>query len=314
MLKEVRETLENYLNDYELAKGFSKDYYCDELLFHPMAAAKYILTLCSLYRSGLLSHSRLIQRSKFSVKKLFETKINLENTENIFWGLGYKWQNLEKSEPYLITTSIVVHSLLELEEIIENDLILKNFSQQALVSLESWVKEKRVYCLNMNILIPKYSFTIMEPVFNSAAYANAVILKYSLDENIKIEAQQFMNLLWKERTMGVGWKYSNSNDIVDLLHTCYIQNSYFISQDSKIKENICEAISMVNQFNCGSYFNDVLLVKHSFNEWQGDIIRYIDNEQYLELKVKKARLWSIGELLVLLSNMMKVNNNPSIEK
>jgi len=314
MLQDLQKTLEYYINQYEIADGCSTDYYCDELLVHPMGIAKYILTLCSLYRSGLLSHSKIVQKTKQSIIQLSEISIYIEETDDIYWGLNFEWINLKKDEPYLITTALVVQSLFELANIIEKDLVLKKLSEQALSSLENWVNHKHIHCNNMKISIPKYSFILEEPVFNAPAYAYAVLLKYSLNINIKDKASKFMNLLWQEKINGVGWKYSNANNVIDLLHTCYIQNAYFISGDKKSKENINELLSMINQFNCDNYFKDALLVKNSFDEWNGNIFRYINDEQYLELKNTEARLWSIGELLVLLSNMMKINNHPSLEK
>jgi hypothetical protein len=314
VLQNVRNKLDFYLAEYETEKGLSTDFYCDEKIIHPMAIAKYILTLCSLYRSGLINYNSLVNKTNLPIEQLISSNVGFSN--NLYlWGLGFEYGGLDKNEPYLITTAIVAQSLIELSAIKEQDVSLKQMSDHTLKSIEFWVDNYQVYSPNMGIMIPKYSLNIDEPVLNHAAYAYALLIKYFPGFTTNKEGNAFFNALWKVRICGVGWKYSAHNPVVDLLHTCYIQNSIIQSQSQLSKELIHEFISMINQFNCcNNALHDSALIRENVDDWTGGVSRYINSSLYIEMKDKKVRLWSFGELLVTLSSLIRHDDNPFIEK
>jgi hypothetical protein len=311
MLKIVRSEIDFYLNQYEKNEGNSLDYYCENLQLHPMAIAKYLLTLCSLYRSGLMSKANLIKKIKTPIIQLDKLKILFDN-EYIFWGLNFNYKNYTANEKYLITTAIIVQSLHELSDFIQED-SLKKLSTQSLRSLEYWLLNKKIDCKFFKYGVPRYSDNIIEPIYNAGAYAFSIIIKYSNNITLKNIANKYMQELSKKAIFGFGWTYSPNSNIIDLLHVCYVSNAYITCSELNSDKEMINILSMLNQFNCDSYFLDSIVLKNNISEWEGGVFRYIDNENFIELKSKSARMWSMGELLIILSNIMQQIKDKNLE-
>ena len=314
MLKIMRNNIDLYINQYESENGFSIDYYSETSQFHPMAAAKYILTLCSLYRTKLLSHSNLTKKTTITINQLNQCKIELTKKDDMcFWGLNFKYKSYKRDEIYLITSAIVTQSLCELGSLITEDALLNSVIKKAMNGLEYWTNKETIYCETFKFNIPLYSKCNNEHIFNASTYAYAIIIKYSDNKEVKDSAYRYMDKLYEYRIPNIGWIYTPISNAVDLLHNSYIQNSYFLNKKYSDNINIDESINIICQFTNNSTFFDALAIKQNYNEWRGGIRRSL-NKEYIELTSKNARLWSLGELIVVLANLNINRNDLILEK
>ncbi len=304
------ETLKKSLHKYEESGGNGSDAYCDAPQYHPMADGKYLQVLAVLRSTGLISKPHFQQRSLDACARIEKSAIKLE--DGVGWGLGFSWRNLSPTEPFLITTAIVTRGLLDCHhQGLASDRAVNLLSTGA-AGLVVWIRNNSVV-VNEKYSLPVYSPNIREPIYNAASYAFGTLKLIDKSEGrtpSNIDTLDVMEWISLRRVAGLGWPYSPASPIVDLLHQCYILNSLADVFGAQSVEKECA--EMLSQFAAPCCFSDAIRLVMSKEELSSkrDIpwLRSLGDFQ-LELLPKRARLWSLGELLVLLSRLGEEGEN-----
>lgn len=306
----LNDQITNLLNIYEENNALGIDAYSPEKIYHPMADAKYLTTLTVLY------NTKKITKANFS-KRIYEPIERLQNSivdnDSKFsgWGLGFEWRELTKDEPFLITTSLIVKSLSNIVKILPEDEHSNRLYLQGLVYLKKWCEIKHLTAPINSSSLPMYSPNIKEPIFNAAAYAlSTIIFSEAFSANKQVaHLQNILSYIDAQHIDGIGWCYSDENYRIDLLHQCYILNSMMDINGVQSYEIHC--LEMIGHFMLPDGMLDVVSLHTSeknFYEKEIKAMRKI-GKKWIEVLPKKARLWSLGELLVVISRLCQMGNN-----
>lgn len=306
---ELRLCIEKNLHPYEKNR-VGPDAYSDSLQSHPMADGKYLHSLAVLRSTGLISMPHFQQRSLEACDRIEKSAIKFE--DGVGWGLGFSWRTLSPTEPFLITTAIVTRGLLDSHhQGLVSDRVA-NILHLGSVGLERWIGNHSI-SVNEGPNLPVYSPNIREPIYNAASYALGTLNLIDKSKGrapSNIDSLEVMEWIRSCRVAGLGWPYSPTSPIVDLLHQCYILNSLADLFGAKSVEKECA--EMLGQFAAPCCFSDAIRLVMSKEELSSkrDIpwLRSLGDFQ-LELLPKRARLWSLGELLVLLSRLGEEGDN-----
>lgn len=302
---DLRLYIEKHLNSYESNQGVGADAYCDAPQCHPMAEGKYLQALAVLRSAGLISISHFQQRSLDACARI-ETNAH-KFIEGISWGLGFSWRNLSATEPFLITSAIVTRGLLDCycQGLVSDQ--STNLLRLGWAGLKAWIRELSIPVNEEHIALPVYSPNIREPVYNAAAYALATLRLIDESEGrvpSSTDTLRVMEWIRARRVAGLGWPYSPTSPVVDLLHQCYILNALADVFGARSIEQECA--EMLGQFAGPCCFADamrlVMAREESANARDILWLRPL-GDCHVELLPKPARLWSLGELLVLLSRL-----------
>jgi len=110
-LADIRDQALVLLDRYEESAGISPaDDYDDVPRVHPMAEAKFMLACVELAESGAMSRVVTRRRVCASLDRLREMNVS-EDSGTASWGLGFPYRNLPASEPFAITTAMVLSAL-----------------------------------------------------------------------------------------------------------------------------------------------------------------------------------------------------------
>lgn len=306
LAEDLRTAIETSLSAYGARDGCGPDAYWSADNYHPMADGKCLQTLAVLRQSKLISATQLEERSKTVCARLESSALQCLDV-GMFWGLGFPWRNLPATEPFLITTAIVMRGLLDCHsEGLASD-FSSNLLGQGKLGLKAWVQDLSLPVDQQGIAFPAYSPRIREPIYNAAAYALGTL---KLIENMEDLMYSCSNMLpameWiRYRRIGsLGWPYSPNSTVVDLLHQCYILNA--LADTFGIHSIESATADMVGQFAGPCCFADAMRLV-MVGEESADVrdipwLRPLGCH-HVELLPKPARLWSLGELLVLLSRL-----------
>lgn len=302
---DLRLYIEKHLHSYELSRGIGVDAYCDAPQFHPMADGKYLQALAVLRSTGLISISHFQQRSFDACARI---EINaMKFVEGISWGLGFSWRNLSSTEPFLITSAIVTRGLLDChcQGLVSEQVTL--LLRLGGAGLKAWIRDISIPVNEEHIALPVYSPNIREPIYNAAAYALGTLKLIDESEGLvssSTDRLRVMEWIRSRRVAGLGWPYSSSSPVVDLLHQCYILNALSDVFGARSIEQECA--EMLGQFAGPCCFADAMRLvmgnEESSNARDIPWLRPLGDFE-VELLPKPARLWSLGELLVLLSRL-----------
>jgi hypothetical protein len=307
----LRLCIEKNLYAYEKNQGVGPDAYCEAPQCHPMADGKYLQALAVLRCTGLISIPHFQQRSLDACARIEKSAIKFE--DGISWGLGFSWRNLPTNETFLITSSIVSRGLLDChcQGLLSDQ--AANLLRLAGSGLKEWIKNLSMLVGEKYLSLPVYSPNIREPIFNAAAYALGTLKIINEFEGLaSISSGTLNKMKWikSRRVIGLGWPYSPTNPVVDLLHQCYILNS--LADVFGVQSVEKECAEMVGQFAGPCCYADAMRLVMSKEEFvsKRDIpwLRSLGDLQ-IEALPKPARLWSLGELLVLLSRLGEEGKN-----
>lgn len=290
--KIIRNTITEKLEAYWAHPAHGADAYCSETLYHPMAEAKYLMVLQILYETNLLSGSRFELLVSQACERLAESAIPQTPGDGSLWGLGFVFREQATNEPYLITSALVTHAL---------ELCLKSQAQcdtstplldSALQGLASWFSTYTIP-IGGALDFPVYSPGIREPVLNSATYAASILLAFDKQH----KASAVLDWVVNSRVNDVGWLYAPNNFVIDLLHQCYILNSLrnYLAPNS-IERFSAETLSLF--LSMDNVSDSVKLVSSDQASPNDPFIKRVGNHK-IQAPSKKARLWSLGEALVL---------------
>ncbi len=306
LAEELSTVIEAKLSAYDAADGVGSDAYCSTNAYHPMADGKCLQVLAALRRAKLLSAVQFDARSTSICARLESSALRCFDDTRC-WGLGFSWRNLPATEPFLITSAIVTRGLLDCQqEGLASEPFL-NLLRKGGEGLSRWMQQLALPVDEPGVTIPAYSPGIREPIYNAAAYAWGTLRLLEDTEGLPPSGAGMLSAMeWirSRRIAGLGWAYSPNSPVVDLLHQCYILNA--LADAFGVGSIEAASADMVGQFAGPCCFADAIrLVKDG--EGTADVrdipwLRPLGIRQ-LELLPKPARLWSLGELLVLLSRL-----------
>jgi hypothetical protein len=296
-----------------------------------MAEGKYLSALAVLHAGTLISDKHLQERLSAVCNRLAGSALPMEQ-EGKAWGLGFVCNNLPADEPYLITTALVCKGLLQCRRQGGRGKALDHMlsaGQRGLLALcrqnsipavqavqASFPVVRKAFSAFFTqwpfrtIRIPLYSPGIREPVYNAAATAAACLMLLAGEQG-KSDAE-YRNIgrwIHLQKIAHLGWAYAPGNPTVDLLHQCYILNALAdIFGAPAIEE---DAAAMLGQFyGCGG-LADVLKLENSQSAADSEkIFREIDKMHSVQVLQRPARLWSLGELLVLVARLGREGRFP----
>jgi hypothetical protein len=306
LAEDLRTAIEASLSIYDVGDGLGADAYCNADICHSMADGKYLQILAVLHQSKLISATQFNERSQRVCTRLESSALRCFD-EGWGWGLGFSWRNLPATEPFLITSAIVCRGLLDCH----NQGLAIGVSAKLLwkgrTGLEVWMQELALPVDELGISLPAYSPGIREPIYNAAAYAIGTLKLIKDAEGLTpAGASVFPAMEWirDRRVDGLGWTYSPNSPVVDLLHQCYILNA--LADVFGIESIETASAEMVGQFAGLCCFADamrlVMVDDEPANVRDIPWLRPLGRLQ-VELLPKPARLWSLGEILVLMSRL-----------
>lgn len=307
---DLHNILKKSLHKYEEFDGYGSDAYYETTTLHPMADGKYLQSLAVLRSTGLMSLPHFQQRSLDACARIEKSAIKFE--DGVGWGLGFSWRNLYPTEPFLITSAIVTRGLLDCycQGLVSDRVV--NLLSIGTAGLDGWIRNNSI-SVDDGYGLPVYSPNIREPIYNAASYAFGTLNLIDKSEGwapSNINSLEVMKWIRSRRAVGLGWAYSPTSPIVDLLHQCYILNS--LADVFGVQSVEKECVEMLGQFAGPCCFSDAIRLVMGKEELSSkrDIpwLRSLGDFQ-LEMLPKRARLWSLGELLVLLSRLGEEGEN-----
>jgi len=295
-ISEIKNLLFLLINKHEQNHSSSTDFFNTDVCYHPMAEGKFLSSLALLYRAGVLSQASFEKKLVPACTRLAEAALEVFHG-GAAWGLNFTHGGRAANEPYLITTSIILHGLNDCSICFDNPpRVLLDLQNAALNAVKKWIHE---YIIPEE-KFPRYSPNMDDCIYNAPAVAAAALRNVISDYAVN----DILDKIKRVRVPDVGWTYGSQSNIVDLLHNAYILNAMPI-EDLPI--NWID--DFLGIFWCGDDFCDTLRF-YPDNE----NVKYRKNFFYrhvrygiLELHYSPARLWSLGELLVHLCKAARLD-------
>lgn len=299
----IKEFTLDYLEAYHETDGLSSDPYNEQCQFHPMAEGKFMLALASMRRSASLGSNRHRDFLDAGRERLEGSAIKT-GIRKLGFGLDFPYKDVPGDEPYVITTSIVAHGLLENIPLMEQLKHLRRISGKCLRWLQK--TEKLQTGSTKPIKVPVFSPRNRKIVFNAVAYWAAVM-------NMGASAGLAGTGTWAPDTApwllenfvpGHGWPYMPEDTRFDLVHQCYILNSlirFFGARETE--DTALETMSkfgfpggMIDKYDLTSQEEALDAAARS-----GEVTVHFDPEKAIIFYHKPARIWSRGEALTVMA-------------
>lgn len=315
-LSVANETLKRLLTHHYQTRGIGPDAYRATPMVHPMAEGRFLSAAAASKRMGLMSSKRLQDLASTSMRRLQKRKRSFG--DGIGWGLEFSWKGAKADAPYLITTAVVAHGLLDVVAELPDVEPAKLLLDQALEGLSSWCDQNGVYHSYLGIELPAFSDNMQKPVLNAAAYAAGVLIAAKRDssggELARLEAIKAASI------PGVGWPYMPEAEVIDLLHQCYILTALDLSQPECSQhaafrdQRVIETVALFNTVP-GKFLDTGRIILGPLTEPPppNQILRVQGGYNCL-LRNAPARLWSLGELLAVTSASIKGRNGEALSK
>lgn len=298
-LSKARASLHQLLALYESSGGRSIDDYDAEVRVHPMAEGKYLSTLMQLWRAGYVNDKYVAHNAQTVMERLESLNV-ARQSDQACWGLGFPFREAPADEPYVITTAIVTQGILELPPELGDSL-----ASRALRWLRESAPRTVVQHHGRPIEFLVFSEHIPELITNVALAGAATLHRAGQlpekDAIIEWARMQYCHPL--------GWPYAQGNNRIDLLHQCYILNALADMNGAASIED--EALRVVGLFASGDGYLDVvsLMPGPPRIEWsaasQYESFMQYGADDWLIRHAARARDWSLGELLVVLSRLVE---------
>lgn len=300
MINDLRALLSLLLEKFEQADGSSADAYWDPPLFQPMAAGKYLSAVAALVGTRLLKAEVAGRKLQWSLAALQQSALPSPGGEGRSWGLGFPWRNLPTTEPFLITSALVTRGLCEAAAALPQQGQLAELAQQSLAGLSSWCTGWLASDAQSGSVLPAYSPGIRRAIYNAAAAAWSVLLNHHPERYQ--EAVAALHRIWACRIKDSGWCYEAGNGVIDLLHQAYLYGA--MRPVIPPQEMEPEMLSTFSQFSLSPCWMDVVhLLPQERSEQIGHRWARHAGPHWLVLDARPARLWSLGELLLVLSEV-----------
>lgn len=254
-----------------------------------MADGLFLSVLSIIRELGLLDDSLLSYWASMSFNRLWNTKIEIDSS-NVAWGLGFSWKNTSSTEPFTITTCLVVQGLKDAIHLIDpnqNNLLEKSIN---------WLRNPpEIMQLNLDgITVAAFSPHMRTIPWNVLAQWSCHL------EDDDYRRPLLTSLICSRRFKSLGWAYDNLSKRIDLLHQGYI----FSSLQGVIDDNVLSEwkLETFSAFLSSSGWLDKIDI---VDESEAKLFRgrslfsvhpYTDSK-FLVTYPNPARLWSIGESL-----------------
>lgn len=239
-IKDVMEMHDSWrarYNQTSMGQGID-EYYRKEKQNYPEAYAKYAQGYLSLYKST--NEEGHLDKVNAGISWLINNKA--PTYSNYSWGLPFKWKDVPSNEPYLITTSFVGLSLIDIYNNEEDNGLLKTIG-----SVRDWIFRD-----NSGESRDQKFFTYYSPheenryfIPNAASIALAFLVNLPdsiKDDKTKERINWIKEAIMVSQSPDGSWKYSSRSNEVDNLHTAYtiegLCRYYNSTHDNTIVNNL----------------------------------------------------------------------------
>lgn len=295
----LRNILTALLDTYEGTRGLSCDAYCDTPQWHAMAEAQYLEAIAIAQSAGLLSDAQARQRALTSVERLRNGSLHREAGVYAQWGLGFRWQDFPANESFLVTTALVTRSLVTAMPLVD----CVDLAREALAGLARMPRAE-VMIEDERVALPVYAPSLPEVVENTVALWAQVVLGVHellpLDPEILCDAELALKWLDARFVQSLGWAYSETRPVFDLMHQVYILEGLRSHPDATMVEE--RAVEIFAGFRMGSgYIDSLTLMSREMAlknaERSGGQYVVFRGDRVLSARTDPARLWSLGGML-----------------
>lgn len=306
MINELRALLDHLLTEFEQCAGDTSDAYCDQPVFHAMAAGKYLSAQAEVVRAGLAKPEVVQRKVRSALHGLGTCVLAPPVGEGACWGLSFNRNDLPADEPYLITTAIVTRGLCDAATALPSDDECAALADRGLLALRFWCTQWQALDESSGTEMPAYSRGLKQAIYNAAAVAWAVLHRY--DAASKEQAARKLTQIWACRIDGVGWRYDARSHVIDLIHQAYLRDA--VSEALPFEDVEAHLLSTCAQFSAARGWVDVV---HAVHGDAADAVgarwarRWADG--WIALDSRHARLWSLGELLLVLAQAAAVSGS-----
>ena len=318
LARSAAEVLAHVVRSFQDSDGVSADEYWKRPLYHPMAEGKYLQTLAVSQEAGWISMDWMQTQARAAARRLRAHAIAGE-PNRMAWGLGFSYKGVPADEPYLITTAIVAAGLSELRCRVDHpdlaDLHLKALN---------WIAEFIACRGSKRRSLPAFSPNQPIRVVNSGAYAASALLRahalgqYEPTSAICRRASAILETVDASYRSDIGFPYADGVPVVDLLHQAYILNALLdAGRSADIEE---QALTVVATLREGQRFLDTAkitdvatAIADQVKASQAVFLR-VHGSIGLVLNHRPARLWSLGEVVVLCARLSQTGRYPEFWK
>ncbi|WP_017931906.1 hypothetical protein [Robiginitomaculum antarcticum] len=295
LLTQIKACLLEGLDAFQASGGVGADAYWQELTVHPMAEAKMLDTAVLLHKSNIVTQGWLAKFARGSLARLSDTAQAIGPAENTaaVWGLNFPWPAHEATaqEPFLITSACICGALARLKAVGVNTTRL---SERAADGLDYWCREETAELHGLPV--PVYGLNVYRvPVLNTILASFAALQAANRPVSV---CDAFLEHAWGDYHEGIGWDYDPNRPVIDLLHQWYVMRSF---AELRGYDGLSErAMSVMGQLATpNGWIDGVHRRGAAFIE--NDNLAYIRRNvgaHWLLIYPKPARLWSLGEMLL----------------
>ncbi|MBZ2196457.1 hypothetical protein [Occultella gossypii] len=298
----IRATVGELLDTYQGMDGFSTDEHHDEVQQHPMAEAKYVLACVEMFRSSLMSEDELTTRMVESLTRLEAHRVCDAGVTG--WGLGFAYDAGSADETYVITTALVLHALHSVVRFAPAAAppgwheLLRSATGYLLRAARLETSDGDLIAYSPGNALPTYNVTAMW----SGVLTQVVGPRHPDAASIRQVASDLLG----RRIPGGGWTYGPGSSRADLLHTCYIGVGLTMALADRTDELDRMLLEDILRFSRAPIWVDRYDVHALSDLLTGQVpglkrtVHVVDGNALVGFDAP-ARSWSMGELLVVIS-------------
>lgn len=275
------------IDRHDLADGVGDDPCCSVPQQHAMAEGKFLSTIATLVQARLISGTRFEALAKKSLARLLS--VSMPSESGTGFGLGFSWGKESEESAFAVTTSIVTDGLLAAAALSASPA----FAEMA-EETRRWLLSDDINESTVDGRLPCYSVSDRSIVTNVVGLWATV-----LGDDQDHMAAMGREYILRAHIEGVGWTYSHESTRVDLLHTCYSVRPFLDYPDMGLE--IATAVSrfvssngFIDKFDVMSVDDAVDVASRSSRS-----VVQIEGERGFVVFGEPARVWSLGELLVV---------------
>ena len=307
MLSVIKKTVLDILDHSCRKKSAGIDDYIDREIYHPMADALLLRSLCVLHEASLISSARLTSEAKLSVARL---EADLEHYSGRGWGLGFAWKNADDKEVYSITTSLVMEALLSVKPYVP-------VQDNTFETVFSYLCSDAIFKVKQNgLTVPVFSEAMDFFVANASAKLCSVVLRANILGACSLDGQRVINIgevlgfITKRCDKSYGWGYSLLDcDTYDFLHQAYIVEALHDAGEA-YSLNSRDLLLLVDSYRFGDGFVDKVVSYESLEDALSSAAKVKSHtllpfgDGMIVRWAKPARAWELGAMLAAISKVL----------
>ena len=299
LLARVKTACLQLAQSYDQSAGVGTDDYWTPPMAHAMADGKYLHALVSLRQADIISAAYFQRAASAAIERLSQSAVPGYGG-GIAWGLNFSRNNIPADEAYLITTSLVLRGVHDLQKNADFDVGQDRLIVDGSRSMVTWPRIS-----HEGLPFPIYSANIRRPIYNAAVQWLALLAEAGQEEAAGINREPYLNFFLNLLVPCNGWTYEPGNPRVDLLHCCYILNA--LTSLTSVREWEAPLLQIATNFRQDGAFVDAfdrLNWNAALTRTSARNVRFYTGFAMLQLP-KAARAWSMGELLLCLVVAMR---------